>query len=143
MSNFDQPYKSLAAAIILQAFEDTESLYRRIVKIRKLCKTEGQLYSYLYAKKQKEQKQKYSDIKPLPFENPSLDELSAVQFWDKSNWWSGMLMASMDINDLPKGLKQKADVITGYYKYCRQCVDKVKKRVNRDFRDPELEKILS
>ena len=139
----EKPYKDLAGAIIEQALEDTETLYKSIVKIRRACTNPDDLYTYLYERKGKLAKNKYTKTAFLPFEDDVINDISAMRFWNNENKWAWTLLNALNIDDLPEKLLKKASIIKGYYSYCRPCIKKVSKRVNRDFRDEELEKILT
>lgn len=114
--------KTLAAAIVRQAFEDLDDLYNRVMMVRAGCRKSGGIYKYLL--KRQMQVLQGKRVKRLPFD--SQDDMTVVLFF-RSRWGSTVMSGfDLAVDRLPREIEDKLTTVESYMQYCRHCVHRYK-----------------
>ena len=110
-------YKSLAAAIIVQAYKDMKEAHGEIIRVRKAC-ARGNLSGYLENKKRAELE---------------ADHRTALEFFRGA--WCKNLISALDIVRLPANVEDMVNAADGYFRYCHRCIEREKRKIARRLKD--------
>lgn len=128
--------KRLAAAIVLQALNDLDDLYKRCMKIRKKC-VKGELDKYILEAKEKAvKKNNRSIIDNLPFK--TVDDYTALNFFSPSYKWGRLLLEACGITSYPLSLKERIMTAEGYERYCKRYVANKERLSAKRIKDIDL-----
>jgi len=113
--------RNIAAAVIKQAVEDLDVLYLKINKIHEHCQGGHEALTNHLMKRCGRGLYVNSKMSFIPFNNP--EDYNLIKFFKPDHEWGRILFDAVDIEELPKEMRDKIHYIKQYAKYCIKCVE--------------------